>query len=344
MGPTPAFNPSAAYSVPAFDPGGSYQPATAAKTADTPAPEGFWHSLGAQFGLTPEVAQNAVQSDKDHPIKAAIMAALGPGATAAQMVYDQAKQSGSALSDAYRAAKSGNPAQAAVSAIQAVPVVGPALNKATDQYGSGNYKGEAGTLIGAAAQAAPAVLGVADAADVPRPNTTLANAMEKFPTRDKAGAIFNKLNTDLADQPVNLQNSAAPLQRAIEIGARGGTIPGPVSALLQRAQAVEPMTFPEARDYQASLSDLSASDKMAMNGRMKGAVAQLNMALYQDVRQAAEAGGGYGSDFDKAMSQYRQASTAKEAIEKVGKLAVKAAIGGGATAAGYGIIKDALGK
>lgn len=199
----------------------------------------------------------------------------------------------------------------------------------------GNAIGQIGTgaiVGGAAAEAIPKVVGAVDA------------AIEKIPNRAKAGAIFNKLNTDLAQQPVTLDNSAAPLQRAIEIGARGGTIPGPVSALLQRAQAVEPMTFPEARDYQASLSDLSASDKMAMDGRMKGAVAQLNMALYQDVRQAAESGGGYGSDFDKAMTQYRQASNAKEIAQKVGKLAVKAAVGGGATAAGVGIIKDALGK
>jgi hypothetical protein len=202
----------------------------------------------------------------------------------------------------------------------------------------GNAVGQVGT---------GAIVGGAAGEAIPKVEATISNVADKLPTRAKAGAIFNKLNTDLADQPVNLQNSAAPLQRAIEIGARGGTIPGPVSALLQRAQAIEPMTFPEARDYQASLSDLSASDKMAMNGRMKGAVAQLNHALYQDVRQAAEAGGGFGSDFDKAMTQYRQASQihdlldsaknqfAKEGIKSLAKGAGIAAAG----AAGYQLYK-----
>lgn len=339
MGATPAFNPGAAYSVPAFDPSSSYQaqaPAAASRAAPEAKPEGFWHSLGAQFGLTPEAAQSALQDQKDHPLKTAIMAALGPAGDVAVSAYNQAKQSGGELVQAGKDAVSGNGAGAAYHAVKAVPFVGPALDKAAGQYADKNYTGEAGTLVGASAQAAPVVLGAADSAGVPRPNTTLANAMDKFPTRSGAGNIFNKLNTDLADQPVNLQNSAAPLQRAIEIGARGGTIPGPISALLQRAQAVEPMTFPEARDYQASLSDLSASDKMAMNGRMKGAVAQLSKALYSDLRDSAEAGGGLGSDYDKAMSQYSSASRNAEIAKNVAKWGGKSI----ATAAGLQGIKS----
>lgn len=233
-------------------------------------------------------------------------------------------------------------AHSEVNAIEAPHPVDRALEQAHGEVAAaradpsrfvGNAIGQIGTgaiLGGAVGEVAPIAAGVAD------------DLINKIPTRAKAGAIFNKLNTDLATQPVNLQNSAAPLQRAIEIGARGGTIPGPVSALLQRAQAIEPMTFPEARDYQASLSDLSASDKMAMNGRMKGAVAQLNQALYQDVRQAAEAGGGYGSDFDKAMTQYRQASQVKDTAQTLGKAGVKAAVGTGAGALGYKILKDVI--
>src|SRR6185437_7556935 len=111
---------------------------------------------------------------------------------------------------------------------------------------------QGGALMGAGAGMVREALPVA---------TELGKAtIAKIPTRAAAGEIFNQLNTKLAQQPVPLQASAAPLQRAIEIAARGGNLPTPVKALLERSQAIEPMTFPEIRDYQASLSDLSASD------------------------------------------------------------------------------------
>lgn len=303
-------------------------------------PEGFWHSLGSQFGLTPEAAQAAAQDAKDHPIKTAISAALGPGWTLVKGMAGQAQQSAGQIGQAVQSAKEGNAAGVAQHAITAIPVVGPALDKASDQYADKNYMGEAGTLTGAAAQAAPVVLGAADAAGVPRPNSSLPNLVSKFPTKGAAGEIFNNLNTKLAEQPVNLDTTAAPLQRAIEIAARGGTMPAPVKALLERSQAIEPMTFPEARDYQASLSDLSASDKLAMNGRMKGAVAQLNRALYQDIRQAAESGGGMGTDYDKAMTQYRQAAQIKNAVAATGKAVGKAAATGALGASGYSLLRQ----
>jgi hypothetical protein len=80
---------------------------------------------------------------------------------------------------------------------------------------------------------------------------------------------------------------------------------------------------------------------------MKGAVAQLNHALYQDIRQAAEAGGGYGDDFDKAMTQYRQASQIKDLLDSAKNQVAKEGIKGiakgagiaAAGAAGYQIYK-----
>lgn len=180
-----------------------------------------------------------------------------------------------------------------------------------------------------------AIVGGAAGEAMPKVAATVANVADKFPSKAGAGEIFNKLNTVLEQQPVVIEKAAAPLQRAIEIGARGGSLPGPVDALLKRVQAVEPMTFTEARDYQASLSDLSASDKLAMSGRMRGAVAQLNMALYQDIRQAAEAGGGYGADFDKAMTQYRQASQINNAARAAVKYGGRAAAGAAGAGAVY---------
>jgi hypothetical protein len=153
-----------------------------------------------------------------------------------------------------------------------------------------------------------------------------------IPTRAKAGAMFDSLNKDLANQPVNLTRAAQPLQRVTEIGERGSTLPAPVNKLLQRSQGVAPMTFPEARDYQGSLSDLSASDKLAMNGRVRGGVAQLNKSLYDDLHDAASQAG-RGDDYAKAMTDYRRASQIRNTATNVGnavkKVAIPAVVGAG---------------
>ena len=152
----------------------------------------------------------------------------------------------------------------------------------------------------------------------------LGDAFNAIPTRGKAGDLFNSLNTDLADHPVPLASSLKPLQRATELGVRGSTLPGPVDALLKRSQMTEPMTFPEARDYQSSLSDLSASDKLAMNKRMKGAVAQLNKSLYDDIHSSADAAG-RGEDYAQAMKDYSRASTIRDVAGKAAKYGIGAA-------------------
>ena len=140
-----------------------------AATPQPKQPEGFWHSLGAQFGLTPEAAQAAAQDQKDHPIKNLLWDALGPAGTVARGLYEQAKQSGSELGQARQAGTEGNQAAQAQHLIQAVPIVGPAISKAADQYADKDTYGEMGTLLGASAQAAPLALSAADLAVPMRP-------------------------------------------------------------------------------------------------------------------------------------------------------------------------------
>ena len=133
-------------------------------TAPPAPPEGFWHSLAAQFGMTPEAAQAAVDEMKAHPLKAAAKAALGPAGAFVEGLYNQVKQSGSALGDAATSYAQGNAPGMVANAVKAIPIVGPAMDKAADQYADKDYAGVAGTLTGAAAQAAPMVAGAADAA------------------------------------------------------------------------------------------------------------------------------------------------------------------------------------
>ena len=96
-----------------------------------------------------------------------------------------------------------------------------------------------------------------------------------------------------------------------------------------RSQSPINMTFPEARDYQGSLSDLSQSDKMAMNRRMRGGVSQLNKGLFSDIHDAA-ASAGRGDDYARAMRDYRMAAGINNGIKTAGKAAGTAAGLGGA--------------
>lgn len=235
-----------------------------------------------------------------------------------------------AIPGAVRAVAAGNPAEAAVDLTSMVPGGQSLINAAEkpDVGGTGSYLGDLkstiespsamGTLVGGAAQIAPMVVGGADMA---MPDRSTFGAI---PTRAKAGDIFNSLNEKLADHPVPLTNSLKPLQRATELGVRGSTLPGPVDALLKRSQMIEPMTFPEARDYQSSLSDLSASDKLSMNKRMSGAVKQLNKSLYDDIHSAADSAGS-GDDYEQAMRDFRRASTVKDVASKAAKYGIGAA-------------------
>ena len=291
-----------------------------------PEPEGFWHSLGAQFGLTPEASEAAYQHMKEHPISTAAKAALGPAGALVEGLYNQAKQSGGELVQAGKSALEGNPAGVASHAISAVPIVGAAMNKATDQYADQNYMGEMGTLTGAAAQAAPAALTASDAALPNRP--TLPTP--KLPSRSNAASVFSDLNTKLADQPVPLKATLDPLQRATEIGARGGTLPKAVSDLLTRSQSPIDMTFPEARDYQMALTDLSRADVESISPRMKGQIARVNQGLFNDIHAAAEQNQpGLGGDFADAMKEYRQASQIRDVAKTAAKYAIPAAVGTG---------------
>lgn len=157
--PPPAFDPNSAYAVPSFDPTKDYQAAQAAPTPTPPeaAPEGFWHSLGATLGITPEAAQKTMEEFRAHPIQRTIEQLTGvtPIKAIAEGMAGQARQSFQSAKQAIIDSASGNNKLAAVDAVKAVPIVGPGLDKATDQYASGDIAGEAGTLLGTAAQAAP---------------------------------------------------------------------------------------------------------------------------------------------------------------------------------------------
>ena len=147
-----------------------------------PQQAGFWENLGHTLGIGTQEDAARQQQLKQHPIAGAIDALGGPALYAAKGIGSQIMQSGGELWNAVSSLRSGDPYAAGSHAIQAVPIVGPALNKMAQEappstpgesYASqvihAATPGNLGSAVGAAAQVAPMVLGAADAALPGRP-------------------------------------------------------------------------------------------------------------------------------------------------------------------------------
>lgn len=248
---SPAFNPSGDYSAVTFDPKAAYDAAPAA----TPPKEGFIHSLASQFGLTPEQAQAAHDEMMAHPLKAAAKAALGPAGAFVEGLYNQVKQSGSALGDAATSYAQGNAPGMVANAVKAIPIVGPAMDKAADQYADKNYAGEAGTLTGAAAQAAPMVAGAVDSAlpnRTPIPNPSLPNAMAKFRPKSSPAIV--------PPEEVQAQKIAQ------SILPPGGIKPEQVQAIQAEAPAIKEYAQRTGNPLNTQAEGLKAAQAVAQEG------------------------------------------------------------------------------
>lgn len=258
---SPAFNPSGSYSAVTFDPKAAYDPAPAATTSTQAAPEGFWHSLGAAFGVTPEDAQARIQNMKDHPVKAALAAAAGPAWELAKGVGSQVKQSAGEVSQAADAINHGSVAGMAQHLIQSVPIVGPAISKGADQYASGDYAGEFGTLLGASAQAAPMVAGAVDSRFPNRP--TLQNP--SVPVSDAVSAAKMKLRP--SSSPAIVPPAEIQAQKiAQSILPPGGIKPEHISSIQAEAPAVVEYARRTGNPLNTQAEGLKAAQGVAKEG------------------------------------------------------------------------------
>lgn len=163
-------------------------------TPDAPKPaEGFWHSLGSVFGLTPEKFDEAQKKAANmSPLQEALSSTAPPNpvdvaksaGTAVKNEFQKGSQEGQDSYDAlqhgdikgFLAHQIGQVGHAA--ATVAAPVFGENLSKAGEQLGEGNIKGALGTTTGLIA---PIVAGGALSKDTPetalenKPPTTLRN-------------------------------------------------------------------------------------------------------------------------------------------------------------------------
>jgi hypothetical protein len=291
-------------------PGAELRSIGAPPAAEAPAaPQGGLSSFGEASGLT------GLKNLFTHP-----------GDTLSKIpggLIDEAGRVGSQLKEAWNTPSS-EPMKVADRTLYAIPFLGSSLKKADEQYAAGNTRGSIGTGLGAIANVA--TLGAGSGA-----------AVDAIPSAARAGEGFESLKSDLANQPVVLRSSLKPLQEVAEHAEAGSELPGPANKLLIRSQAIEPMTYPEARRLQENLG--SYVREQGVTGSMGGALKQLQKTLYQDIHDAADEVG-RGDDYDSAMKEFRQASGLKDSLKVAGKLALK----GAGMYGGYSALKDLTGK
>ena len=202
-------------------------------------------------------------------MKQALMRGLGgPAVEAGEDLYQGAKRSGGELMQAGKSLLHGNPAEAAVHGMNAVPIVGPAMVNAAekpDVGGTGSYSGDLmsvlkspsamGTLVGGAAQAA---LTVAGAGDVMAPERT---QFGQIPSRARAVKTLNSIEQKAANTPVSMSRTAPALKDFDQHVATGGKGAEVMTKLGKRIGDIAPEQKPIDYVKMGRDSDIEATAK-----------------------------------------------------------------------------------
>lgn len=322
---------------------------------------GFWENLGHAFGIGSQEDAQRQQDFKDHPIRTMAENALGPGYQAGKAIVQQVGSSASDLSQAAQSLGQGNAPQAALHAINAIPLVGPALNKMADEapptqpgqsYGrqvlNAATPGNIGTAIGTAAQAAPMAAGGLEAVDsavpgrpvIPNPSVPDAIAGKIVPSigKQQAAGLLQSVAHDANQVPVQLNNAGDAALNMMDWQKK--TQLGPtVNKFLNRITnpKLGPMTYEEARDYYQLLGNLSSDETSKLAPPVRRDLVQMVVGLKQDIGDAADTVG-RASDYYQGMGDYAQASRLGEWYDAAKKYALPAALGAAGLAGGQKLL------
>jgi len=159
----PANNPYAEFQQPAQgNPYADFQQPVAETTAPAPEKKGFFESALDATGI-PGI-YHAITDPETDAEKATGLESYGNivGRTGQRISNGVALPVISNAKAAFQDAKAGNGAGVLSHAVSALPVIGPIMDTAVDQYADKNYAGEAGTLAGfGASVVAPKAIGAA---------------------------------------------------------------------------------------------------------------------------------------------------------------------------------------
>lgn len=303
---------------------------------------GFFSSLGKTFGFDPESAKSEYQEMKEHPVRHVLENA--PGVPLIRGAYQGLMRSGGEIKHGLQDLSEGNPSGLLSHGISAIPLIGPAMDRAAEQappskpgesYLSqvkdvATNPGAMGTLVGTAAQVAPMVLGAADAALPTRP------LVGEIPTRAKAGELFQKAQTGAQNQPVLLNKAGPTLARQQEMTSRGGSEVRQANLLADRVKNAnkpsgQPIAYPEARDFATELGQRSIMERLGTSPRMSRQLKLLNNDFNTDIQDAATRAG-VGDEHAQAMKTYARAMQLRNLLRA----------GVGVPLAGYALKKTGL--
>jgi hypothetical protein len=286
---------------------------------------------GLQGLLHPIQTGKAMMQEQDtHPIRSIAKMFGGPAVQAGEGLISGGKRIFGELGEAAQSAKEGNPYGFAAHQIQALPFIGGAIKRGTEQMPAYNglpegiakaatNPGVLGTAVGTAAATAPMILGAADMAAPGRAPLE----MPTIPSRARAGKLFESVMGDAQNQPVNLTRSNEPLMRTFEMGQRGAQLPKVVRQLVNRTTepGAPPLTYREARDFGSNLSQMSSKEAGSLKPAIRRQVGEASHAFNQDVGDAAAAAG-RGEDYANAMREYARASQLRSGLKTAAKIAI----------------------
>lgn len=155
----------------------------------------------------------------------------------------------------------------------------------------------------------------------------------------KAAANFNDLTNSIGAHTVAVTDKIAgvleDLKDAVDTGSNQPSVINKfVTRIADTDQA--PLTYKEARQFYSNVSDLSASDRMAANGKMQRLLIQFKQALGDAISTTADSANRL-DQYQSAMKGYAKGMGAQDRLDAVKSFAKKAAITGAIGATGLGV-------
>jgi hypothetical protein len=202
----------------------------------------------------------------------------------------------------------------------------------------GNRQASLGTAQAHAAQSATPVSNAAFGLEAPEALAKMGEGLESILPSSKmaeAGQKFNQLRGEIGGHTVamtdRLGSALEDIKSAVDTGT---TLPTVVNKFVTRIADMDqaPLTYEEARNFYHNVSDLAASDRMAMNKNAQRLVLQFKSALGDAVASTADKAGQL-QKYQDAMRGFASGAQTQERINQVKDLAVKyggpAILGGG---------------
>ena len=156
-------------------------------------------------------------------------------------------------------------------------------------------------------------------------------------SKSKGAELLQYASSKAGNAPVQISPQTDRIvEEIVKEGNLGGSPPKIISDFLKRvgptvkmnpAEEV-PLTYDEARILQSNASQLSASEKQAMKGRMGSLMKQFANSFSQDVQAAADQAG-IGAEHSAGMQEYALASSRNRTLKNIGKYALPTAGGAG---------------